>query len=116
MSIFVSEMKGVQVIEVAGRLDGNSAPVLGRELDAVLAGGHAHIVLDLGSVDYISSPGLREIVRVFKRVQRKGGDLRIANPSDRVMDVMELAGLDTTLRIYYDTRVQAVDSFAVILH
>ncbi len=111
MSIFVSTMKGVQVIEMAGRLDGDSAPVLGRELDAVLAEGHSRIVLDLGSVDYISSPGLREIVRVYKLVQKMGGDLRIANPSDRVMDVMELAGLDTTLRIY-TTRLQAVESFA----
>lgn len=110
MSIFVTEIKGVQVIEMAGRLDGDSAPELGRELDNALAHGHTFIVLDLGSVDYISSPGLREIVRVYKLAQAQQGDLRIANPSDRVMDVMELAGLDSTLRIY-TTRVQAVASF-----
>ncbi len=64
----------------------------------------------MGSVDYISSPGLREIVRVFKRVHADGGDLRIANPSDPVMTVMRLAGLDDTLQIY-PTRSAAASSF-----
>ena len=55
-------------------------------------------MLDLGGVEYMSSAGLREMVRVLKRVKRSGGDLRIANPSDRVKEVLELAGLDTHFR------------------
>jgi anti-sigma B factor antagonist len=58
----------------------------------------------------MSSAGLREMVRVLKRVKRTGGDLRIANPSDRVKEVLELAGLDTIFEIY-PTQVEAVGSF-----
>lgn len=109
-TISVTKIKTVQVIEVIGRLDGDSAPEMGRLLDQAIDDGCSQLVLDLGSVDYMSSPGLREIVRIFKRAQQQGGDLRIANPADRVMDVMELAGLDTTLQIY-PTRIAAVNSF-----
>ena len=110
MTINVTEQQGVHVLEVSGRLDGDSAPALGREMDGIIAANNYRLVLDLGDVDYVSSAGLREIVRVYKIVQDKAGDLRIANPSDRVMDVMALAGLDTMLHIY-QTRHQAIDDF-----
>ena len=109
-TLSVSEINDIRVIEVIGRLDGDSAPDLGRLLDQAIDEGYHRLVLDLGSVDYLSSPGLREIVRVFKRVQQASGDLRLANPSDRVIEVMELAGLDTVLQIY-QTRTEAVNSF-----
>ena len=108
--INITEVKGVKVIEVTGRMDGDSSPEVGRALDAIIDAGHSKLVLDLGSVDYISSPGLREVVRVYKRAQQVGGDLRIANPSDRVMTVFELAGLDTMIHIY-DSDVAAINSF-----
>jgi anti-sigma B factor antagonist len=110
-TINLSEQNNTRIIEVIGRLDGDTAPEMGVLLDQALDTGHVRLVLDLGSVDYISSAGLREIVRVFKRAQAQGGDLRIANPSDPVMTVMELAGLDTALNIY-QTRTEAVQSFA----
>lgn len=110
-TINLSDMKNIRIIEVIGRLDGDTAPDLGSMMDQALDTGFVRLVLDLGSVDYISSAGLREIVRVFKRAQSQGGDLRIANPSDPVMSVMQLAGLDTALNIYH-TRTEAVQSFA----
>jgi anti-sigma B factor antagonist len=109
-TISVSQVKNVRVIEIIGRLDGDSAPEMGQLLDQAIDEGHRQLVLDLGSVDYMSSPGLREIVRVFKRAQQASGDLRVANPSDRVVEIMELAGLDTVLQIY-QTRTAAVNSF-----
>jgi anti-sigma B factor antagonist len=109
-TISVSQIKNVRVIEIIGRLDGDSAPEMGRLLDQAIDEGYHRLVVDLGSVDYMSSPGLREIVRVFNRVRQADGDLRVANPSDRVMEIMELAGLDTVLQIY-QTRSAAVNSF-----
>ncbi|MBN1680578.1 MAG: STAS domain-containing protein [Anaerolineae bacterium] len=109
-SINVTVTKGVHVIEVIGRMDGDTSPGVGERLDEAIAAGHNQLVLDLGSVDYISSPGLREIVRVYKLVYQGGGDLRIANVSERVMTVFELAGLDTTLHIY-TSRMDAINSF-----
>lgn len=79
-------------------------------MDQAADEGRNYIVLDLGGVEYMSSAGLREMVRVLKRVKRSGGDLRIANPSERVREVLELAGLDSIFEIY-PTQVEAVGSF-----
>jgi len=110
MEINSSEMKRVRLFEVVGRVDSSNASELGATLDKAADDGQINLVLDLGGVEYMSSAGLREMVRVLKRVKRTGGDLRIANPSDRVREVLELAGLDTIFEIY-PTQVEAVGSF-----
>lgn len=106
-----SQIKGVHIFEVIGRMDGDTAPELGRQMDAALDKAIHQLVLDLNGVDYMSSPGLREIVRIYKRAQSAGGDLRLANPSDRVLTVLQLAGLDRAMKLYTSS-LEAVDSFS----
>lgn len=110
MEINTSEMRRVQLFEVSGRVDSTNATELGSAMDKAVDDGKSNLVLDLGGVEYMSSAGLREMVRILKRVKRVGGDLRIANPSERVREVLELAGLDSVFEIY-PTQVEAVGSF-----
>jgi|AMZC01.1.fsa_nt_AMZC01007160.1_8 anti-sigma B factor antagonist len=110
MEINVSEMRRVQLFEVIGRVDSTNATELGTAMDKAVDDGKSNLVLDLSGVEYMSSAGLREMVRILKRVKRVGGDLRIANPSERVREVLELAGLDSVFEIY-PTQVEAVGSF-----
>lgn len=110
MEINTSEMRRVQLFEVIGRVDSTNASELGSAMDKAVDDGKSNLVLDLGGVEYMSSAGLREMVRILKRVKRVGGDLRIANPSERVREVLELAGLDSVFEIY-PTQVEAVGSF-----
>lgn len=67
-------------------------------------------MLDLESVDYLSSAGLRVMVTCLKQVKRGSGDLRLAAPSPRVSEVLELAGLNSIFQVY-PTQVDAVGSF-----
>jgi anti-sigma B factor antagonist len=110
MEINTSEMRRVQLFEVIGRVDSTNATELGTAMDRAVDDGKSNLVLDLSGVEYMSSAGLREMVRILKRVKRVGGDLRIANPSERVREVLELAGLDSVFEIY-PTQVEAVGSF-----
>lgn len=110
MEVTTSEMKRVVLVEVVGRVDDNNANELGGTMDGAVDDGKNRLVLDLGGVEYMSSAGLREITRVFKRVKRSGGNVVIASPSDRVKEVLELAGLDTIYDIY-PTAIEAVGSF-----
>lgn len=110
MEINVSEMRRVRLFEIVGRVDSSNANELGSVLDRAADDGNNNLVLDLSGVDYMSSAGLREMVRILKRVKRSGGDLRIANPPERVREVLELAGLDSIFEIY-PTQVEAVGSF-----
>jgi anti-anti-sigma factor len=109
MNVQVSTQPNVAVIEVAGRIDSNNANQFGDALSAVIAQGHNQLVLDLAGVDYMSSAGLREIVAAAKKLQGKG-ELRLAQPSERVREVLEMTGLDSVFQIY-PSQAEAVSSF-----
>ncbi|MCU0512795.1 MAG: STAS domain-containing protein [Anaerolineae bacterium] len=110
VDIHVSGRDQVTLVEVHGRVDSMTASQLGEALNKELDSGNVHVVLDLSSVDYMSSAGLREIVTGLKKAKRAAGDLRLAQPSDRVREVLEMAGLDTIFRIF-STQAEAVGSF-----
>jgi anti-sigma B factor antagonist len=108
--INVSGMDNSSVVGVNGRVDSMSANQLGDALSNVIDDGHVKLVLDLSGVEYMSSAGLREIVTALKKVKRASGDLRLAQPSDRVREVLEMAGLDTIIRIF-PTQGDAINSY-----
>ncbi len=110
LNINVSKIDQVALIEVQGRIDSTTALEFGQALAATIDDGERNIVLDLANVDYMSSAGLREIVSALKKVKRASGDLRIAQPSTRVSEVLEMAGLDTILQIF-PNQTDAVSSY-----
>lgn len=110
IDINVSNRDSVTLVEASGRVDSMSANQFGEALSTQIDGGHLSLVLDLSGVDYMSSAGLREIVAALKKVKRASGDLRIAQPSERVREVLEMAGLDTIFQIY-GTQDEAVQSY-----
>lgn len=108
--IEVSERDQVTLLIVSGRVDSNNAEQLGEALVREIDQGKTSLVLDLSGVDYMSSAGLRELVSAYKRAQNEKGDLRIAQPSARVLELLEVAGLDSVFQIY-STPTEAVGSF-----
>lgn len=101
---------GVTLVEVSGRVDSMNANEFGNGLTTQITNGKVQLVLDLSSVEYMSSAGLREIVTTLKKAKKAAGDLRLAQPSQRVREVLEMAGLDTIFRIY-TTQADAINSF-----
>lgn len=110
VDIQVSEQERATLIEVSGRVDSATAGTLGQALTAQIEGGKSNLVLDLSLVDYMSSAGLRELVMAYKRAQHLTGDVRLAQPSYRVQEILEMAGLDTIFRIF-PNRHDALASF-----
>lgn len=110
MQISTQDSGAVTVVAVSGRVDSSTAPGLEDALKQLVDAEKTHIVLDLLDVEYMSSAGLRAMVSTLKSVKRVNGDLRIANPSARVEEVLRLAGLTSIFGIYR-SRDEAVGSF-----
>lgn len=110
VAIQVSKLDSVTLMEVSGRIDSMTANELGDALTQAIAGGGTRLVLDLSSVEYMSSAGLRELVSAYKKTQREAGDLRLAQPSHRVQEILEMAGLDSVFQIF-PNRTEAVSSY-----
>lgn len=72
------------------------------ELDAVVELGlsaRGDVVLDLHAVSFLDSSGLGAIARLADGVHERGCSLRLAGATDRVLSVLELAGLDRAVEV-----------------
>lgn len=110
VDIETQEMKRVDLITVEGRVDSNTSPELEKALEERMQGGRYNLVLDLSGVTYMSSAGLRALVSALRSCKKKNGNVVIATPSERVAEVLSLAGLDA-LFTSYDNITEAVGSF-----
>jgi len=110
MEISTKDMKRVSLVTVKGRVDSATAPDFEKTLHALIQSNRTQIVLDLAGVEYMSSAGIRGMVVSLKAAKGGGGDLRLAQPSTRVKEVVELAGLTSIFTIYDDV-TEAVGSF-----
>ncbi len=110
MKIETRELKRVSVVKVTGRVDSLTAPDLDKTLENLLAMDRSQIVVDLQEVEYMSSAGLRALVAANKAAHKSGGEVRLAQLSPRVHEVIDLAGLMPVFNIHPDV-VEAVGAF-----
>ena len=85
------------MIPIEGFIDAEAAPELEERLDAVLKDAD-FLVLDLSNLDYISSAGLRVILKAQKTMSAKGG-MKVIHVNDNIMEVFEAVGFDEILDI-----------------
>ena len=58
-----------------------------------------HVEVDCADLTFIDASGLRLFIAVDEACRRRGGRLRIVNPSRCVMRLLELTGADVTLGV-----------------
>ena len=97
MTIEIKRNAGEIIIELAGRLDTNTAPVLDKTIHEDL-GDVKNLVLNLKGLEYISSAGLRVLLYTQQKMQ-KIGSLKLTNVCEEVMEVFEMTGFADILMI-----------------
>ena len=93
-------------IQLNGRIDSNNAAAVEQELLAKLAEkGVAPITLDAANLQYISSAGLRVILRLKKTHP----ELRIINVNSEVYEILDMTGFTEIMPVEKAYRVVSVD-------
>jgi anti-anti-sigma factor len=86
--------EGLELV-LSGRLDAYWSDHLSKALEEAVRGGTHHLKLDMADVPFMSSVGIRALLRFYKETQRLGGSFAILQPSEAVRRVLELAGLES---------------------
>ena len=98
-------------IKLSGRIDSGNAPETEQNILAQLAGkGECALVLDAEELEYISSAGLRVILRLKKAYP----DLRVINVNAEVYDIFDMTGFTEMLTVEKAYRVVSVEGCEVI--
>ncbi len=82
---------------VSGRLDTQTAPELENELDSVLAG-LKELTFDFTNLEYVSSAGLRVILKAQKAMNAQGS-MKLTGVNDSIMEVFDITGFLDILTI-----------------
>lgn len=110
LSIVTDNTQAVSVMSVRGRVDSETAPELDSALSTLLADGRNKIVLNLREVDFLSSAGLRAMVKALKGVQGSGGDVRLASVSEPIEVVLRTVGMLQMFKMF-STNEEAAAGF-----
>lgn len=108
MDITETTVGAVKVAALKGRLDTATAPAAEAKLLAMLEGA-GKVVADLSEVHYVSSAGLRVLLKAAKQAKAGGGAFALASPQAPVREVLEISGFDKILAIHA-TRPEATAS------
>ncbi len=102
MEVTLEHIGPILLVAIQGRLDTATAPVFDAQLAPELARPHPRILLDLSSVAYISSAGLRSILQLVKHTAAHGGRLGIFGAPPHIMEVVEISGFPSLMDVYPD--------------
>lgn len=98
-------------IALKGRIDSVNAPEVEKDLNREIeAGGDEHIVLDASALTYLSSAGLRVILRLKKAHP----DLSVVQVSAEVYEIFEMTGFTEMMTIEKAYRIVSVEGCEVV--
>ena len=97
MTIEIKRQAEATIIEVVGRLDTTTAPVLEKTINEDM-GDTKNLILNVKGLEYISSAGLRVLLGAQKKMQKVGA-MKVTNVNEAVMEVFDITGFTDILTI-----------------
>jgi len=100
MEITSNVKDGVLCVRLSGDVDHHSAKNVRDSVDNLIRKNNpAELELDLSAVDFMDSSGLGLVLGRYKKQNDMGGRMKIINPTKRVMQILQLAGVEKIIKI-----------------
>lgn len=96
----VTERDNAVVLSLAGRSNPTEAEKLDEAIDDAVRRASELIIVDLSGLEHIGSFGIGAMIRLEKDAASRHAAVRIAAPSDHVMDLFVKSRLDQKLPIF----------------
>ena len=97
MTIEKNAKGAVVTLKIIGRLDTTTAPALEAAVDGC-GGEMQELVLDCSALEYVSSAGLRVILKAQKQMIARGG-MKLTGVNETIMEVFDITGFADILTI-----------------
>lgn len=97
MEISVHSQSDAHELRLNGRLDANWADLVDQTIEAAIRSGHHQVTLEFSQVSYVSSAGIRVLLKHYKQLKVAKGQLRVVRPTESVFSVLKLSGIASML-------------------
>lgn len=99
MEVKILEQNGETVVAIVGRVDTLTSSELESVVSEVWAQPSITLVFDCAQMDYISSSGLRVVLKAHKQATAVGGKFVLRNLNNEVRSVVDMTGFSRILTV-----------------
>lgn len=118
IEVVIRHASGITIFDLSGRLvaagnqigDNAGGDTLREILLRAYEQGNRWMLLNCEGLTYVDSCGIGELAGAYATISRRGGVLRLLNPTQRLADLLAITGLDALFEIYDDELI-ALASF-----
>ena len=110
LTLETDNTQDITVMKVKGRVDSDTAPQFDSVLSKLIGDNRGKIVLNMHEVEFLSSAGLRAMVKALKGAQSCGGNLHLASVSQPIEVILRTVGMLQMFKMF-STSEEAVAGF-----
>lgn len=94
MNIEIQTFASGAILRAAGRIDATSSDHLLTVVRQAIREGHHRILLDASAVDYLSSAGIRALLKIRRETDAVSGSFGVVRAAPFVQDTLRMSGLE----------------------
>ena len=111
MSVNTRKIQGVVVVDMSGKLAaGEPVLLLRNTVSHFVEDGSRKFLLNLGSVSYIDSAGLGELITTYASLRNRNGDMKLLNLTKTAKGLLQMTKLLTVFDTF-DDEPKAIQAF-----
>ena len=99
MEIIQKEEYGITCLKIKGRMDAAVAIETEQAVDKILEENNKRLLFDLGDLEYLSSYGLRIILKVAKKIKMMEGKIILCSLIENIKEIFDICGFGTNIPI-----------------
>lgn len=96
----IQKAQGVYVVQPIGLLNSSTYSLMDKEVDAILAKSPTLLVLDLDGLEYLSSAGLRVILKAREALKKNNARLVFMNLQPQIRKVFDIVSALPAMQIF----------------
>jgi len=110
LSVETREVGDVTLLYPRGFINAHTVRTFEQELNRAVESGRVKMVINGSGLAYIASAGLGAIMGLVEEVRARGGDIRLTDLNDTVLNIFEVVGFNHLYRVFGSER-EAIESY-----
>lgn len=102
LELIQTKIANVTVLSLNGKLDSSNSEEIEKKIVGIVDDGEKKILLNMSSLIYISSAGLRVLLVLARKLKADNGKLVLCSMNPNINDVFDVAGFLPIFTIYPD--------------
>jgi anti-anti-sigma factor len=99
MDIQVESRGNRRIVRIKDKITFEHSSLLQSRFDDVLEGGVRDVVIDFRDVPFIDSSGVGEILRLYKLVRERSGEVTLINPNQKLRNLFAMYRFEKFMKI-----------------